>query len=115
MGTHRDHRVGDQGYRVTRLGLDCGPYEAARASAARVVAAILFGWAAAQRDYVLPGLTLSAASAANSTLLAVIISVAVGAVILSLSRALLVCAARINTVAVAASHIASTTMGGRCW
>ena len=33
-------------------------YGVARASAAVAVAAILFGWAAAQRPFVLPGLTL---------------------------------------------------------
>jgi cytochrome bd ubiquinol oxidase subunit II len=64
-------------------------YEPARASAALAVAAILFGWAAAQRPYVLPGLTLRQAASGDSTLLAVIISIAVGAVILFPSLVLL--------------------------
>src|SRR5258708_11524557 len=54
---------------ITSLGLTwMRRYGAARASAALAVAAILSGWAAAQRPYVLPGLTLSAAAAADSTM-----------------------------------------------
>jgi cytochrome bd ubiquinol oxidase subunit II len=64
-------------------------YGAARAGAALAVAAILSGWAAAQRPDVLPGLTLSAAAAADSTMIAIIISIALGAVILFPSLALL--------------------------
>jgi cytochrome d ubiquinol oxidase subunit II len=64
-------------------------YGAARAGAALAVAALLSGWAAAQRPFVLPGLTLSAAAAADSTMIAIIISIALGAVILFPSLALL--------------------------
>ncbi len=64
-------------------------YGPARASAALAVAAILFGWAAAQRPLVLPGLTLANAAAADSTMIAIIISIALGAVILFPSLALL--------------------------
>jgi cytochrome d ubiquinol oxidase subunit II len=64
-------------------------YGTARASAALAVAALLSGWAAAQRPFVLPGLTLSAAAAADSTMIAIIISIALGAVILFPSLGLL--------------------------
>jgi cytochrome bd ubiquinol oxidase subunit II len=64
-------------------------YGTARASAALAVAAVLFGWAAAQRPYVLPGLTLSRAAASNSTMIAIIIAIAIGAVILFPSLGLL--------------------------
>jgi cytochrome d ubiquinol oxidase subunit II len=64
-------------------------YDAARASAALAVAAILFGWAAAQRPFVLPGLTLAHAAAGDDTLYAIIISIGVGAIILFPSLALL--------------------------
>jgi cytochrome bd ubiquinol oxidase subunit II len=75
---------------LTSLGLAwTRRYGAARASAALAVAAILSGWAAAQRPDVLPGLTLSAAAAADSTMIAIIISIAIGAVILFPSLALL--------------------------
>jgi cytochrome d ubiquinol oxidase subunit II len=75
---------------LTSLGLTWARrYSAARASAALAVAAILFGWAAAQRPDVLPGLTLSAAAASDSTMIAVIISVALGGVILFPSLGLL--------------------------
>ena len=58
-------------------------YQPARVSAALAVAALLLGWAAAQRPYVLPPtLTLSTAAASTSTQVALIASIAVGAVIL---------------------------------
>ncbi len=62
---------------------------AARASAAVAVAAILFGWAAAQRPWVLPGLTLEEAAAGNATMIAILISIGIGAVVLFPSLALL--------------------------
>jgi cytochrome d ubiquinol oxidase subunit II len=46
------------------------------------VAAIIAGWALAQRPRFLPGLTVDQAAAGRSTLLAVIIAVACGAVVL---------------------------------
>jgi cytochrome bd ubiquinol oxidase subunit II len=54
----------------------------ARASAALAVAAVIGGWAAAQRPYLLPGLTVAQAAAGRATLVATIISVAVGAAVL---------------------------------
>jgi cytochrome d ubiquinol oxidase subunit II len=61
----------------------------ARASAALAVAAIVAGWALAQDPQLLPGLTVSQAAAGRSTLIAVIISVAVGAIVLVPSLILL--------------------------
>jgi cytochrome d ubiquinol oxidase subunit II len=54
----------------------------ARASAALAVAAIVAGWAVAQRPRLLPGLTVSQAAADRSTLIAVIVAVAIGSVVL---------------------------------
>jgi cytochrome bd ubiquinol oxidase subunit II len=61
----------------------------ARASAALAVAAIVAGWALAQRPEFLPGLTVEQAAASRSTLLAVIIAVAAGAIVLVPSLILL--------------------------
>jgi cytochrome d ubiquinol oxidase subunit II len=61
----------------------------ARASAAVAVAAIVAGWAAAQRPRFLPGLTVEQAAAGRSTLLAVILTVAGGALVLLPSLVLL--------------------------
>ena len=61
----------------------------ARASAALAVAAILVGWALAQRPRLLPGLTIDQAAAGRSTLIAVIVAVVVGAVVLVPSLVLL--------------------------
>ena len=74
----------------------------ARASAALAVAAVIAGWAAAQEPRVLPGLTVQAAAAGRETLIATIVAVAVGAVILIPSLALLyslVLRGRLDTVA----------------
>jgi cytochrome bd ubiquinol oxidase subunit II len=54
----------------------------ARASAALAVAAVIGGWAAAQRPYLLPGLTVAQAAAGRATLIAIIVSVGAGAVVL---------------------------------
>jgi cytochrome d ubiquinol oxidase subunit II len=64
-------------------------YSAARLAAAVAVAGLLAGWAAAQRPDLLPGLTLQAAAADDATLIAVIVSIAIGAVILFPSLAFL--------------------------
>jgi cytochrome d ubiquinol oxidase subunit II len=64
-------------------------FQPARVSAAVAVAAIIGGWAAAQRPTVLPGLTLHEAAAPRSTLIAVIVAVFVGGIILAPSLALL--------------------------
>jgi cytochrome d ubiquinol oxidase subunit II len=61
----------------------------ARLSAAVAVAALLAGWAAAQRPDLLPGLTLSQASAGTRTMVAIVVSVVLGAVVLFPSLALL--------------------------
>jgi cytochrome d ubiquinol oxidase subunit II len=61
----------------------------ARASAALAVAAIVAGWALAQRPYFLPGLTVSEAAAGRSTLIAVVVTAAIGAVVLVPSLILL--------------------------
>jgi cytochrome d ubiquinol oxidase subunit II len=61
----------------------------ARASAALAVAAIVAGWALAQRPNLLPGLSLDDAAAGRATLVAVIVSVAAGAAVLIPSLVLL--------------------------
>jgi len=57
-------------------------YGLARVSAALAVAAIVAGWGLAQRPRFLPGLTIQEAAAGRSTLVAVIVALAVGAVVL---------------------------------
>jgi cytochrome d ubiquinol oxidase subunit II len=64
-------------------------FEPARVSAALAVAAIVAGWALAQRPRFLPGLTIEDAAASHSALLAVVIGIAVGAVVLIPSLVLL--------------------------
>jgi cytochrome d ubiquinol oxidase subunit II len=64
-------------------------FQLARATAAIAVAAVLAGWAAAQRPTVLPGLTLHAAAAPRTTLIAVTVAVVAGGVILAPSLGLL--------------------------
>jgi cytochrome bd ubiquinol oxidase subunit II len=64
-------------------------FEPARATAAVAVAAIIAGWALAQRPQFLPGLTIEEAAASRSALIAVIVSVAIGAVVLVPSLVLL--------------------------
>jgi cytochrome d ubiquinol oxidase subunit II len=64
-------------------------YEPARYSAAVAVAAIIAGWAIAQSPIFLPGLTIEAAAAPRTTLIAVIVAVLGGAAILFPSLALL--------------------------
>jgi cytochrome d ubiquinol oxidase subunit II len=61
----------------------------ARWSAAVAVGAIVAGWAAAQEPQILPGLTVEQAAAGDSTLVALLVSMAIGAVILIPSLALL--------------------------
>ncbi len=61
----------------------------ARVTAALAVAAIVAGWALAQRPDVLPGLTVEEAAASHSALVAVIVGVAIGAIVLVPSLALL--------------------------
>ena len=56
--------------------------EPARAVSVVAVAAVIAGWALAQRPEILPGLTVSEAAAGRSTLIAVLAGLAVGALIL---------------------------------
>jgi cytochrome bd ubiquinol oxidase subunit II len=63
--------------------------EPARWSAAVAVAAIVAGWALAQRPEILPGLTVEQAAAGDATLVALLISIAIGSVILIPSLVLL--------------------------
>jgi cytochrome d ubiquinol oxidase subunit II len=64
-------------------------YEQARYSAALAVAAIVAGWAIAQQPQLLPGLTVSEAAASHDVIVAVLVSVAGGALVLVPSLALL--------------------------
>jgi cytochrome bd ubiquinol oxidase subunit II len=64
-------------------------YELARYGGAVAVAAIIAGWALAQSPHFLPGLTIEAAAAPRTTLIAVTVAVLGGAVILFPSLALL--------------------------
>jgi cytochrome d ubiquinol oxidase subunit II len=64
-------------------------YEPARLTAALAVAAIVAGWALAQQPRLLPRLTVEQAAAPRDTLVAVLVAIAVGAVVLFPSLALL--------------------------
>jgi cytochrome d ubiquinol oxidase subunit II len=75
---------------VATLALVWGSrFQPARLTAALAVAAVVAGWAAAQRPTVLPGLTLHQAAAGRDALIAVIVSVLLGGLILAPSLALL--------------------------
>jgi cytochrome d ubiquinol oxidase subunit II len=64
-------------------------FEPARYTASLAVAAIIAGWALAQRPLLLPGLTIRQAAAPHDTLVAVVIAVIAGGAILFPSLALL--------------------------
>jgi cytochrome d ubiquinol oxidase subunit II len=64
-------------------------YEPARVSAAAAVAAIVAGWGLAQRPQLLPGLTIEQAAAGRSTIVALLVALALGAILLVPSLALL--------------------------
>jgi cytochrome bd ubiquinol oxidase subunit II len=64
-------------------------YEQARYSAALAVAAIVAGWAIAQEPVLLPGLTVTEAAAGHDVLVAVLVSIAGGALVLVPSLVLL--------------------------
>jgi cytochrome d ubiquinol oxidase subunit II len=66
-----------------------GRFEPARLTASIAVAAIIAGWALAQRPTLLKGLTIEEAAAGRSSLIAVVVSVALGALLLVPSLALL--------------------------
>ena len=57
-------------------------YGPARATAAAAVGAVLVGWVLAQRPDVLPGLSIHQAAAGRSTLIALVVATAIGAVLL---------------------------------
>ena len=63
--------------------------EAARWSAALAVGTVVAGWALAQQPQLLPGLTVEQAAAGDATLVALLVSMAVGAAILVPSLVLL--------------------------
>ena len=65
------------------------PPEPARWSAAVAVAAIVSAWALAQQPQLLPGLSVAEAAAGDATLVALLVSLAIGAVILVPSLILL--------------------------
>jgi cytochrome bd ubiquinol oxidase subunit II len=64
-------------------------FEPARYAAAVAVGAVVAGWALAQRPDILPGLTIDEAAAGRSTLIAILVAAAIGAVVLIPSLALL--------------------------
>jgi cytochrome bd ubiquinol oxidase subunit II len=64
-------------------------FGAARVSASIAVAAIVAGWALAQRPQFLPGLTVEEAAASRSALVATLVGVALGAIVLVPSLVLL--------------------------
>ncbi|HKG36728.1 MAG TPA: cytochrome d ubiquinol oxidase subunit II [Solirubrobacterales bacterium] len=64
-------------------------FEPARYTAAVAVAAIVAGWGLAQSPEILPGLTITEAAASRSTLVATLLSVAVGLAVLLPSLSLL--------------------------
>jgi cytochrome bd ubiquinol oxidase subunit II len=66
-----------------------GTYELSRVTAAVAVAAIIAGWAIAQHPRLLPGLTVEQAAAPHATLVALLVSLAAGAVVLVPSLAVL--------------------------
>ncbi len=67
---------------ATLLAILQGRFQLARGTAALAVASIAVGWVLAQRPVFLPGLTIEEAAAGRSTLWAIIVTVAIGAVVL---------------------------------
>jgi cytochrome bd ubiquinol oxidase subunit II len=74
---------------VTLVLVSLSRFELARWSAAVAVAAIVAGWALAQQPQFLPGLTISQAAAGGATLIVLVVTVAVGLVVLVPSLLLL--------------------------
>jgi len=74
---------------VTLALVRAGRYEPARLSAAAAVGAIVAGWGIAQSPDILPGLSVRAAAAGHSTLVALLVSIAAGLVVLVPSLVLL--------------------------
>jgi cytochrome bd ubiquinol oxidase subunit II len=93
-----------------------GRFGPARVSSALAVAAVVAGWAAAQEPRLLPGLTVSQAAAGRSTLIATIVGVAVGAVVLVPSLAVLyslVLRGRLDTAQESREPVAAGPAAGR--
>jgi cytochrome d ubiquinol oxidase subunit II len=67
---------------VTLVLVRAARYGPARVSAALAVAAIVAGWGIAQSPDILPGLTVHAAAASHATLVALLISIALGLIVL---------------------------------
>jgi cytochrome bd ubiquinol oxidase subunit II len=85
-------------------------FEAARFGASAAVAAVVVGWALAQRPQLLPGLTVEQAAAGRSTVVATVVAVAVGAVVVVPSLAVLfrlVLRGRFDPKAAAGEHLVS--------
>jgi cytochrome d ubiquinol oxidase subunit II len=100
---------------VTMVLVFSGRFGPSRASAALAVAAVIAGWAAAQSPELLPGLTVAEAAAGRSTLIATIVAVAVGAVVLVPSLAVLyslVLRGRLDTAVVSDSVATGAASGG---
>ncbi len=74
---------------ATLLLVWAGRFEPARYAGALSVAAVVAGWAAAQRPDLLPGLTVSEAAAGRATLITILVVVGIGALVLIPSLALL--------------------------
>ena len=74
---------------VTLILVSSGRYEPARYAGALAVAAIIAGWAAAQRPEILPGLSIQAAAAGRSTLLTVLVVIGIGGLVIVPSLILL--------------------------
>jgi cytochrome bd ubiquinol oxidase subunit II len=84
-------------------------FEAARYGASAAVGSVVAGWALAQRPELLPGLTIEEAAAGRPTLVATVVGVAVGAVVVVPSLAVLfrlVLRGRFDTKAAAGEHVA---------
>jgi cytochrome bd ubiquinol oxidase subunit II len=64
-------------------------FEAARYGASAAVASVVAGWALAQRPQLLPGLTVEQAAAGRPSLVATVVGVAIGAVVVLPSLAVL--------------------------
>jgi cytochrome d ubiquinol oxidase subunit II len=64
-------------------------FQASRLTAASAVAAIVAGWAVAQRPEVLPGLTVEQAAAGRATIIALLVALGIGALLLIPSLGLL--------------------------
>jgi cytochrome bd ubiquinol oxidase subunit II len=94
---------------ATALGLVARRrFEPARAVSVVAVAAIIVGWALAQRPEILPGLTIAQAAAGRATIVATLIGLAVGCLILAPSLGILFRMVLRGTFSAAPAPTAST-------